>query len=211
MVVTAAVLLWFSGLTQAASSTILVLGDSLSAGYGLPAGQGWVDLLARRLARDAPDWQVVNASISGETTLGGLNRLPPLLARHKPEVVIVELGANDGLRGMDLGEARANLERIVAAGKAIGARHVILGMRIPPNYGPKYTERFFSMFGDVAKAGGAAYVPFLFDGFAEDRGMFQDDGIHPLPAAQPRMLDTVWKALAPLLSPAASSRPRRAP
>lgn len=186
-----------------------MLGDSLSAGYGLPAGQGWVDLLSRRLAGAAPGWRVVNASISGETTLGGLTRLAPLLERHRPTVVIVELGANDGLRGMDLAQARTNLERIVSAGKAAGAQHVIVGMRIPPNYGPRYTEQFHGMFGEVARGTGSVHVPFLFEGFAQDRGMFQDDGIHPLPAAQPLMLDTVWKGLAPLLEAAPAKPPRK--
>lgn len=206
---TAAVLLWFSGATFAAQKVVLVLGDSLSAGYGLPTGQGWVDLLARRLAKEAPGWRVVNASISGETTLGGLTRLPPLLERHRPDVVVVELGANDGLRGMEIAQARTNLERIVSAGKAAGAQHVVIGMRIPPNYGPRYTEQFHGMFGEVARATGSVHVPFLFEGFAQDRKMFQDDGIHPLPSAQPLMLDTVWKGLAPLLEVGPAKPPRK--
>ena len=188
---------------------MLVLGDSLSAGYGLPTGQGWVDLLARRLAKEAPGWRVVNASISGETTLGGLTRLPPLLERHRPDVVVVELGANDGLRGMEIALARTNLERIVSAGKAAGAQHLVIGMRIPPNYGPRYTEQFHGMFGEVARATGSVHVPFLFEGFAQDRKMFQEDGIHPLSSAQLRMLDTVWKGLAPLLEVGPAKPPRK--
>jgi acyl-CoA thioesterase-1 len=183
-----------------AESVVLVLGDSLSAGYGLPAGRGWVDLLAQRVSRDSPGYRVVNASISGETTEGGRNRLAPLLARHRPAVVIVELGANDGLRGTDLAVTRTHLRSIVASSQGAGARTLVIGMRIPPNYGPDYTTRFATLFGEVASETKSALVPFLMDGFAERRDLFQEDGIHPAVAAQPLMLDTVWPKLRPLLA-----------
>jgi acyl-CoA thioesterase-1 len=183
-----------------AESVVLVLGDSLSAGYGLPAGRGWVDLLADRVARDAPGHRVVNASISGDTTEGGRNRLAPLLARHRPAVVIVELGANDGLRGTDLAVTRTHLRTILRSAQDAGARTLVIGMRIPPNYGPDYTTRFAALFGEVATETKSALVPFLMDGFAERRELFQEDGIHPAVAAQPLMLDTVWPKLRPLLA-----------
>jgi len=188
-----------SGFTAAADSMVLVLGDSLSAGYGLPAGKGWVDLLSVRMGREAPGFKVVNASISGDTTYGGRTRLAALLARHRPAVLVVELGANDGLRGTELATTREQLSAIVASAKAAGARVLIIGMRIPPNYGPDYTRRFQALFGEVAQATQSALVPFLMEGFAQRRELFQDDGIHPGVAAQPQMLDNVWPTLAPLL------------
>ena len=177
----------------------LVLGDSISAGYGLPTGRGWVDLLAQKMEREGYRFKVVNASVSGETTLGGRNRLPPLLAQHHPAIVIVELGANDGLRGGDLKTMRANLDTIVAASHSAGAKVLVLGMRIPPNYGPAYGREFQESFGTVAKTSKSALVPFLLVGFAERRDMFQDDGIHPAIPAQAIMADTVFTALRPLL------------
>ena len=188
-----------SGFTAAADSMVLVLGDSLSAGYGLPAGKGWVDLLSVRMGREAPGFKVVNASISGDTTYGGRTRLAALLARHRPAVLVVELGANDGLRGTELATTREQLSAIVASAKAAGARVLIIGMRIPPNYGPDYTRRFQALFGEVAQATQSALVPFLMEGFAQRRELFQDDGIHPGVAAQPQMLDNVWPTLRPLL------------
>lgn len=201
------------GFTRAApvESIVLVLGDSLSAGHGLPTGAGWVDLLARKMAQDAPGFKVVNASISGETTFGGVSRLPILLETHRPAVVVVELGANDGLRGTDLALTRSNLDRIVARSVAAGARVLVIGMRIPPNYGPRYTQDFFSLFGETAHRHGASLVPFLLDGLADRREWFQEDGLHPVAAAQPRILDTVWPALAPLLKTRPSRTGRRTP
>lgn len=190
----------------AVAPVVMVLGDSLSAGYGLPAGRGWVDLLAVKMALEAPGFKVVNASISGETTLGGRNRLARLLAQHQPAVVIVELGANDGLRGAPLDGVRANLAAIAAESRAAGARVLILGMRLPPNYGADYGRRFQALFGEVAQAQRSAWVPFLFEGFGERREMFQDDGIHPVAAAQPRMLETVWAKLQPLLRKAGAPK-----
>ncbi len=188
-----------------AAQRILVLGDSLSAGYGLAQGEGWVALLAERLQRDKLDYEVVNASISGETTLGGRNRLPAALDEHKPGVVIVALGANDGLRGNPLEETRANLIAIVQASRKAGARVVVVGMRIPPNYGSVYTRRFEGLFAEVARQQNVSLVPFLLQGFADNRAMFQADGLHPAAAAQPRMLDNVYRRLRPLLLP----RPKR--
>ena len=149
------------------SPVVLVLGDSLSAGYGLPQGKGWVDLLRGKIEAERYGFKVVNASISGETTLGGRNRLPPLLATHKPAVVIVELGANDALRGTDLATTRANLKAIVDASRAASAEVLVIGMRIPPNYGPDYTTRFHELFGEVATATQSALVPFMLEAFAD--------------------------------------------
>jgi acyl-CoA thioesterase I len=181
---------------------VLVLGDSLSAGYGLPQGKGWVDLLRVKIEAERYGFKVVNASISGETTLGGRNRLAPLLATHKPAIVIVELGANDALRGTDLTTTRANLKAIVDASRAAGAEVLVLGMRIPPNYGPDYTARFQGLFGEVATATRSALVPFMLEDFATRRELFQEDGIHPAVAAQPLIVETVFPKLKPLLDKA---------
>lgn len=180
--------------------TVLVLGDSISAGYGVPTGAGWVDLLAKELAADGSH-RVINASISGETTEGGKLRLPALLAEHRPAVVIVELGGNDGLRGFQLAVTRANLETLIIAAQAAGARVLLAGMRIPPNYGPRYTEGFHALFSELAEAHGTALVPFLLDGIATLPDSMQADGIHPTAAAQPRILDNLRPALQPLLRP----------
>ena len=189
-----------TGLAQAqAASTVLVLGDSVSAGLGLAANEGWVALLAKRLARDGYPQQVVNASISGDTTAGGRARLPALLRQHHPSVVIIELGGNDALRGGNLDATRVNLDAIVAAVQAARAKPLILGMQVPPNYGPTYAAAFQKVFTDVAKARKAALVPRLFEGFGEDLTQFQADRIHPIAAAQPRILDNLWPALRPLL------------
>lgn len=189
-----------TGLAQAqAAPTVLVLGDSVSAGLGLAANEGWVALLAKRLARDGYPQQVVNASISGDTTAGGRARLPALLRQHHPSVVVIELGGNDALRGGNLDATRANLDAIVAAVQAARAKPLILGMQVPPNYGPTYAAAFQKVFTDVAKARKAALVPRLFEGFGEDLTQFQADRIHPIAAAQPRILDNLWPALRPLL------------
>lgn len=187
-----------------AGPTIVVFGDSLSAGYGLSQGSGWVNLMEQRLQREKLDYEVVNASISGETTFGGRNRINSVLQEHKPAVVIVELGANDGLRGSAVETTRANLVAIVAACRTAGAKVLLVGMRIPPNYGPVYTRRFEAMFAEVARQQNTSLVPFLLQGFAENRAMFQADGIHPAAQAQPRMLDNIYKRLRALLLP----RPR---
>lgn len=187
-----------------AGPTIVVFGDSLSAGYGLSQGSGWVSLMEQRLQREKLDYEVVNASISGETTFGGRNRINSVLQEHKPAVVIVELGANDGLRGSAVETTRANLVAIVAACRTAGAKVLLVGMRIPPNYGPVYTRRFEAMFAEVARQQNTSLVPFMLQGFAGNRAMFQADGIHPAAQAQPRMLDNIYKRLRALLLP----RPR---
>jgi acyl-CoA thioesterase-1 len=181
---------------------ILVLGDSLSAEYGLPRDTGWVKLLADRLAKEAAQYSVVNASISGETTSGGRTRLPRLLQQHRPSVVVLQLGANDGLRGLPPAAMRENLAAMIEASRAAGARVLLVGIRIPPNYGREYAERFAAVYGQLAREQKVAVVPFLLDGFADDLRYFQDDRIHPNESAQPRMLATVWPQLAPLLRPA---------
>jgi acyl-CoA thioesterase-1 len=182
-----------------AQPVILVWGDSLSAGYGLPLGTGWVDLLQRKLAAEKRNYRVVNGSISGETTLGGRHRLDAALRAHKPRVVIIGLGANDGLRGQSIDSMEENLSAMARSAQAAGARVLLVGMRIPPNYGPQYTQKFHAAFAEVAKARRVALVPFLLEGFADRRELFQSDGIHPTEAAQSLMLDTVWRELTPLL------------
>ncbi len=182
-----------------AAPTLLVLGDSISAGYGLTAGQGWVALLARRLAHEGYPQQVVNASISGDTSAGGKARLPALLRKYRPAIVVIELGGNDALRGGDLVAARDNLDAMVRATQAAGAKALLLGMRVPPNYGPRYAQDFTALYASVATARHAALVPWLFEGFGEDLSKFQADRIHPVAAAQPRILDNAWPTLRPLL------------
>lgn len=180
---------------------VLVVGDSLSAEYGLVRDAGWVKLLEQRLTRQGPSqYIVVNASISGDTTSGGRTRLPALLKSHRPAVVILELGANDGLRGLPLDLTRANLRAMVEASQAAGARVLLVGMRVPPNYGRDYGERFFATFGEIARETRAALAPFLLDGFADDMSLFQADRIHPNEKAQARMLENVWPQLRPLLA-----------
>jgi acyl-CoA thioesterase-1 len=178
---------------------LLVVGDSVSAGYGLANGQGWVNLLATRLADERYPYRVVNASISGDTTAGGRARLPALLAQHQPAIVIIELGGNDALRGGRLDATRANLDAMAAAAQTSGARVMIVGMQVPSNYGPTYVRDFAALFGEVARQRKAAFVPFLFAGFGEDLAFFQPDRIHPTAGAQAKMLDNVWPALRPLL------------
>ena len=182
--------------------TVLVVGDSLSAEYGLARGQGWVALLAQRVASEKLAARVVNASISGDTTSGGRARIGALLARHKPQVVVIELGGNDALRGLPLAMTRDNLTAMARSAKAVGARVVVVGMQIPPNYGRQYGEDFARVFATVAKAEGAALVPFLLQGVADipdAESMFQPDRIHPRAEAHPKMLDNVWPVLKPLL------------
>jgi acyl-CoA thioesterase-1 len=187
--------------------TILVFGDSLSAAYGIAAKRGWVALLAERLQREQLDYNVVNASISGETTAGGVSRLPGALARHKPAVVILELGANDGLRGLPVPEMTKNLAAMIRMSQKAGAKVLLVGMRVPPNYGPEYTQDFAAAFAQAARARKTALAPFLLEGVAEDLRLFQPDRIHPTESAQPLLLQNVWKALRPLLkSPSGAAR-----
>jgi len=176
-----------------------VLGDSLSAAYGMRPEQGWVALLQKRLETKDYGYRVVNASVSGETTAGGLQRLPRALQLHKPSIVVVELGSNDALRGLPIATARENLTKIVTQAKATGAQVLLVGMRIPPNYGPRYTAEFMDMFTRLSKDQQLPLVPFLMDKVALDDAYMQDDGLHPNPRAQPTLLDTVWTQLAPML------------
>lgn len=186
----------------ARTSTILVMGDSLSAEYGLPRGSGWVNLLQARLKGKGMAAEVINGSISGETTSGGRTRLGALLQQHKPTHVVIELGANDALRGLSLKSSRDNLLTMVQASQQAGAQVVLVGMMVPPNYGKRYTEDFAAMFQQLSRARHTALVPFLLKGIADRpdaRDWFQADGIHPLPKGHPIMLDQVWTALEPLL------------
>ena len=193
--------LWLASVCLSAQSpVIMVFGDSLSAGYGLPQGKGWVDLLQQRLQRENYTYRVVNASISGETSLGGRNRLADALTQHHPVIVILELGANDGLRGQAPEATRENLLAMVRATRAAKAKVLLVGMRIPPNYGPDYTEKFHASFVAVANQTQTPLVAFLLEGFADRRDLFQTDGIHPDVQAQSIMLDNVWGRLRPMLS-----------
>lgn len=183
---------------SASARTLLVFGDSLSAGYGLPRDKAWVSLLADRLKR--MDYTVANASLSGETTLGGLRRINGALAQHKPAIVLLALGGNDALRGQSIESIQKNLEAMVEACQKARAQVVLVGMRIPPNYGSSYANKFHTVYGDVARRYKLPLVPFLLDGFADKPEWFQADGIHPALRAQPAMLETVWPVLAPLLT-----------
>lgn len=188
------------GVAQAASPrTVLVLGDSLSAAHNIPVEAGWVHLLGNRLSNMETGWSVVNASISGETSLSGRNRLPALLAKYKPSVVVLELGANDGLRGLPLDALRANLAAMIDQSTATKAKVLLLGIELPVNYGPQYRDGLRAIYSDLATQKHTALVPFLLDGVALDPQLMQDDGLHPVAAGEPKVLDTVWKGLRPLL------------
>ena len=185
--------------TSTEDKVLLVLGDSLSAGYGIDIDQGWVSLLQKRLRQENYDYQVVNASISGETTGGGLSRLPQALSRWSPDIVIVELGGNDGLRGIAPKIIANNLKRMIEHNEQAGARSLLLGMQIPPNYGPRYTRQFHQNYRDIAETCDIPLVPFFLDGVATDPDKMQADGIHPKANAQPQMLEHVWETLQPML------------
>ncbi|MDQ6620311.1 MAG: arylesterase [Pseudomonadota bacterium] len=184
---------------QAAAPVILIVGDSISAGYGLAPDRGWARLLRDRLRDQGYRFDVVNASISGDTTAGGRSRLPALLREHHPAVVVIELGGNDGLRGGDVKVMRDNLDAMVGMARKAGARVLLVGMRMPPNYGPAYTQQFAAAYADVAHKNAATLVPFFFEGFAETGEWFQPDRIHPTVSAQPRLLENLWPALKGLL------------
>jgi acyl-CoA thioesterase-1 len=194
-----------SAAAGAPAPTLLVLGDSLSAGFGTALDQGWVSLLKARIADEGLPHAVVNASISGDTTAGGRSRLPALLAEYEPAVVVVELGANDGLRGFPPTRIAAALTELVEQAQAAGAQVLLAGVRLPPNYGSAYAERFQAVYAQVADGTGAALVPRLLDGVAENPELMQADGLHPTAAAQPRLLDNVWPVLLPLLRQTAAS------
>lgn len=186
---------------HSASKTVLVLGDSLSAEYGLARASGWVTLLEQRLQAEKIAATVVNASISGETTSGGRTRLPALLRQHRPGIVIIELGANDALRGLSLDATESNLRALIDLARKAGAKTLLLGMQIPPNYGRAYTDRFAALYPQLAKETRSALVPFFLQGVAEQPELFQADRLHPTAAAQPTLLDNVWPQLKPLLRP----------
>jgi acyl-CoA thioesterase I len=184
----------------ASPGTILVFGDSLSAAFGMRAEQGWVALLTQRLQSQGYGYDIVNASVGGETSAGGLERLPRALELHQPGLVILELGANDGLRGLPVSAMRDNLAAMVRLAHAAGARVLLVGIRIPPNYGPRYTEEFARIFPELANQYHLPLVPFLLERVALDPALMQADGMHPNPAGEPRILDTVWPYLKPLLN-----------
>jgi acyl-CoA thioesterase-1 len=181
---------------------ILVFGDSLSAGYGIDVRNGWVALLDRKLAAQGYEYQVVNASISGETTAGGRNRLSRALELHHPQIVVLELGANDGLRGLPVEQMRANLAAMIAQSQSAQARVLLVGMQMPPNYGADYAGAFKTVFDKLHTQTSVAFTPFLLEGVALDMSLIQSDGLHPTAAAQPRLLDNVWPTLLPLLKKA---------
>jgi acyl-CoA thioesterase-1 len=193
-----AIALW-SGVAVADKPVLLVLGDSLSAAYGMDAAQGWVALLQKRVSAQGFSQRVVNASVSGETTSGGRARLPALLKQHRPAIVVIALGANDGLRGLPVDQMQRNLQAMTDAARKSGARVLLAGIRLPPNYGAAYAEQFQRVYRDLARSRGVALVPFLLEGVDLDDNLMQADRLHPAPAAQARILDNVWPALQPLL------------
>ncbi len=194
-----AAFLFLASNAHSAPKTVLVLGDSLSAEYGLVRGTGWVALLESKIKAENFNAQIINASISGDTTSGGESRLPALLKKHRPSVVVIELGGNDGLRGLPLSTVEANLRTMIATAKNARAKVLLIGIRLPPNYGRKYGAQFAEMYGKVARDTKSALVPFLLNGFADRPDMFQTDGIHPKAEAQSIMLDNAWPHLKPLL------------
>jgi acyl-CoA thioesterase I len=195
----AAAALLFLAAPAFAAGTVMVFGDSLSAAYGLAAREGWVSLLAERLEKGSPPWQVANASVSGETTAGGLSRIPAELERHRPSIVLIELGANDALRGQPMAAIRANLERMIALVRRSRAQPVLVGLMIPPNYGIDYAREFRELYPDIARKAQVPLVPFLLAGVVEHDDLFQADRLHPTASAQPRILENVWGTLQPLV------------
>ncbi|HEY0061963.1 MAG TPA: arylesterase [Telluria sp.] len=188
-----------SASAHSAPKTVLVLGDSLSAEYGLARGNGWVALLEQKLKQEKIDAKIVNASISGETTSGGRARLPALLGQHKPDVVVIELGANDGLRGQPVTAAEANLRAMIEQSQKTSARVLLIGMRMPPNYGRDYTERFFGMYKNLAGQYKSPLVPFMLEGVADKPKLFQADRLHPNAEAHPIILANIWPQFAPMV------------
>ena len=184
---------------SATAGTLLIVGDSISAGFGLDTRLGWVSLLEQRLSKEGHDDKVINASISGDTSAGGLARLPALLAEHKPDVVIVELGGNDGLRGQLPAQLKQNLASMIEASQQAGAKVLLLGMQLPPNYGARYTQAFAAVYGELANEKKVALVPFLLEGVGGKPELMQADRIHPAAGAQGLLLDNVWPVLKPLL------------
>lgn len=189
-------LLFFTGIAQA--KTILVVGDSISSGYGIELKEGWVNLLSKKLKQHG-DYTVHNASVSGDTTQIGAARLPTLLKEHNPDIVVIELGGNDGLRGFPLKVMEANLRKMIDAAQTSGAQVLLVGIQIPPNYGPRYTEEFFQIYFRVAEDLKIPLVPFILDKVALEPKLMQGDGIHPKAEGQPQLLENVWPVLEPLL------------
>jgi len=193
------ILLLFAPPAHSQQDTIVVLGDSLSAAYGIAPQKGWVNLLQQRLDNGSHRYRVINASISGETSAGGVSRLPRLLAKHQPQIVIIALGANDGLRGLSLNTMQNNLAQMIDQARQAHAKVLLVGMQLPPNYGQQFSQLFFGSFEKLAAEKGTAYAPFLLAGVASDKNLFQADGLHPLAETQPVMLENVWPGLEPLL------------
>lgn len=189
-----------SAVTTEEKPTLVVMGDSLSAGFGLDQSRGWVSLLQTRLREKHFPQQVINASISGETSSGGLSRLPQVLQSYRPQIVLIELGANDGLRGLPLTLLQQNLQRMIELAQQHNTRVLLIGMRLPPNYGPAYTDHFQDLYRQLANDSHVALVPFLLDGVATRPELMQDDGLHPRASAQRQLLDNVWPQLLPLLT-----------
>lgn len=197
----------FALLAQANQPTVLIMGDSLSAAYGVQTEKAWVSLLKERLQAEGFDqWQVANASISGETTDGGARRLPELLDRHAPKIVVLELGGNDGLRGFPPQVTKDNLENMIERSQQQGARVLLVGIQMPPNFGKRFTQAFAAIYPDLSDAYDTALVPFFLEGVYDQAGFMQDDGIHPTAEAQPVLLDNVWPQLQPLLKAASSAQ-----
>lgn len=195
------ILTLLAGLSQANQNTVLILGDSLSAAYGVETNRAWVALLRDRLTQQGlDDWQVINASISGETTDGGLRRLPDLLSQHAPDIVIIELGGNDGLRGFPPAVIEGNLDQLIVLSMEAGAHPLLVGIQIPPNYGPRYTSQFASIYPNLADRHAIPLVPFFLKDIYDQDGMMQGDGIHPSTQAQGQLLDNVWPQLEGLLA-----------
>jgi acyl-CoA thioesterase I len=195
---------WFmlSGVVAAESfdlKKILIVGDSISAAYGINPKTGWVNLLANKITQEKIPYQVINASISGDTTINGVNRLPALLKKYQPEIVVIELGGNDGLRGTQIRIMQANLESMIQQGHANGAKVLLAGMKIPPNYGRRYTQLFHQVYQDLADKYSTPLVPFLLEGVGGQVALMQSDGIHPTAEAQPRIVETVWQKLSQML------------
>ena len=194
----AGLMLWLLSQT-AAAGTVLIVGDSISAAFGLDTRLGWVSLLEQRLKQQGFDDKVINASVSGDTSAGGQARLPALLAEHKPDLVILELGGNDGLRGQPPAQLQQNLSSMIDSSRAAGAKVLLLGMRLPPNYGARYTQAFAAVYGSLAEEKKIALVPFFLEGIGGIPELMQADGLHPAVAAQGKLLDNVWPTLKPLL------------
>lgn len=185
----------------AQANTILVMGDSLSAGYGIDPQLGWVALLQQRLQQQNSNYTVINASISGETTGGGLQRLSPLLQRHQPQIVVLALGANDGLRGLSLSQMRNNLDSMIQQSRDIGSKVLLAGIHLPPNYGKRYNAKFYQIYQDIVATTEIVWLPFLLEGVALEPTLMQNDRLHPNAKAQPIILDNIWPVLLPLLQP----------